>query len=1261
MNKKRKINIFILAIFFIISSIISAHFSPEKEIKTIQTLPRKPQANLDIEVTKVKSQEITGQIDEKSKVITVDFSELLNSRKNKMNIDKSQYEIYPIENLENLQYPKSKFMRSNLNQNKFQVTKSDTSININYEEKPEKLYLAVFNQNTSNVEKVFKLNLEKYILPRVSIGKTYTLTNPIFIRSGNTSVNVEGISNTQGIYIFGLTATGTFYAQGTSSYGYSVDSPFQINGPQGLSLFAGTPGSSDSQPVSSTLNASSGGQSSTVFIYYPTSAGTRDWNRFAIYNNNTSGLNSGNTRTNTSLLRYLNGDSSTIVRFVVFGAWGQSTYRAGFEILKWDLNATTFNFRNIYTHDITWTINLPALDVKGYYDNTNATIQSSGSTITKNGTFLDFRGGILLGTVKLRDGSVVPNLATDPHGGVRFVGNANVTLSNGTKTMNGTIYTTPVGTDPTGVNSNPYFSGTGARSALNVYFKLNNTTNLETGLAYASSNNRLLKLEVVNKPSFLTELITNLNLTINRIDKAATITLKNPVPKRNGTTSGYYNLTGATSPSGMSTNQSTLSWTGSPISTDYGYSLYNFTHKVVVRFTDGANIGRVVFDTDVNGKITGTTKYQTVSVGGNTYTIGDFGDGKFSLGMDQWNFANKTGIKIDILHYDNSYTNPASATDNQAFAKDTFTLNIETLTPETYYKVDGSDSNLIVKNGSRTLNIPKVSNPSILIGKVQLKNDDKTITIDTNTTPTNPNGITFATTGQTLTFSNGTNTVTGTVSIDNSPSNDTTGRNLYLNLTSGVIFSGANYTLSNATLIKLGIKSTTNNPTNPSDIYYNLINNLTLVPGGLTFDKSSSFTFRNPIPKGLSNGTGSYILNGATNPTGISTNQNTLVWATNNAPTSGMTLSPITHKIGVWITDSGNTQKVSFTTDATGKLSGTKTGTISIGGNTYIFGDFNSDGNFSLGLQNWNFTNKSGIIVKILHFDNTLDPLTASEAQAFGRDQFTMNIDVLNPEIYYKVDPNDSELIVKDGVQNLKIPRSGEGKISLGKVKVKNSSEVDKGLLTNFTFYQTGEILTFIGTDSTTISGTIELSPEGADETGRELILNITNGTPTPGITYTATPILIKLGTNDSGGIYYNLRNTLNLELNDSFVADYSVDDLDFGAAIANNKAYNEAKTTLNLTLADDIVNPTLSYAIKTSPTTTNNYYTNFKLHPNGVEISDDFVTTDIWLGNEVKDNNNLQKRSIDINGKINDISNAQIGTSTKLYQNIVEIEIKLQ
>ena len=964
----------IFFIFFITS--ISAHFSPEKEIKTIQTLPRKPHATLDIEVTKVKSQEIMGQIDEKSKVITVDFSEILNNQKNKMNIDRSQYEVYPIEDLGVLQFTKNISLFNKIIQNKFQVTKINASISINYENKPEKLYLGIFNKSTNNIDKIYKVNYFSSKL-EATMTKNFYLENPIYIRSGN-QVNQENISKIDGIYRFGLTKSHpNSTAENTFNYKIKIDNGFSDDNLHGLPTY-GDKGGNENIPQFALLNLGNSDPGIAVFSYHRLgSSPILNNSKYALYKS-TNSFSNGNAYLNTSLYKY--DDGNTIVRFVVFGDYGYNSYRSGFEIIKWDLNAKTITFRLGWNTSIpnyyymNWIINIPQFDIKSYYENIFPQI-TIGSNITKNITLKEASDGVLLGTVKLKDKNTLSNLATDSHGGMRFVGNNNVTLSNANKTINGTIYMTPVETDTTGVNSNTYFSNTDRSTALNVYFKLNNATNLETDLEYSSNTNRLLKLEVVNKNNFNIEIINNLRIKILKEEKSANLLFKNPLPKAYGSNKGVFSLSSIDTseiknPIGIASNPGTLSITSNIIKSSLGYSQYNFKHKIAIWFdwgTPTATTIREFFQVDSDGKIKGTHEKEQ-SVAGDMpgayerdwikYSINN---GILSIGMKEW---------------------------------------------RTYQK------------GS--------------------------------------------------------------------------------------------------------------NPANPSGEY----------------------------------------------------------------------------------------------------------------------------------------------TMKIAHFkdDITIDDWI-SEDLALAVDSYNISFETLKPEIYY----NESNSIKLGGTQQIQLPRNIR-QISLGKVSVKPNTQIDRELLKgsslypipDFSFYSTNEKIIFKADDGSIIEGQVEINGDSkTDESGRDVTLHIlTDKIDSKKIYIADNALLGKLGTpanKVSDEVFYSIINRLELILEDSFIVDYNVDDLDFGAAIANNKAYNEAKTTLNLTLADDIVNPTLSYAIKTSPTTTNNYYTNFKLHPNGVEISDDFVTTDIWLGNEVKDNNNLQKRSIDINGKINDISNAQIGTSTKLYQNIVEIEIKLQ
>lgn len=67
---------------FLFFSLFTIVFSQE-EIMTVETLKRKKEATLDIEVTKIKSIPLLGIIDEENKKIIFDFKELKAEAKRK--------------------------------------------------------------------------------------------------------------------------------------------------------------------------------------------------------------------------------------------------------------------------------------------------------------------------------------------------------------------------------------------------------------------------------------------------------------------------------------------------------------------------------------------------------------------------------------------------------------------------------------------------------------------------------------------------------------------------------------------------------------------------------------------------------------------------------------------------------------------------------------------------------------------------------------------------------------------------------------------------------------------------------------------------------------------------------------------------------------------------------------------------------------------------------------------------------------------------
>lgn len=163
MNRKSIFNKFFVGLFFLITTLSSSHFSPENEIKIIETLPRKERVTLDIEVTKIKSQPIVGVLDKNNKHITINFSNIKNSKQYKIITEESSFSLFITNNLDNLSSYSSN--KSKLNKKvfpKYTFEKIDDKvIKINFEEQPDKLYIIILNKNTDTIHNVFKVNIEE--------------------------------------------------------------------------------------------------------------------------------------------------------------------------------------------------------------------------------------------------------------------------------------------------------------------------------------------------------------------------------------------------------------------------------------------------------------------------------------------------------------------------------------------------------------------------------------------------------------------------------------------------------------------------------------------------------------------------------------------------------------------------------------------------------------------------------------------------------------------------------------------------------------------------------------------------------------------------------------------------------------------------------------------------------------------------------------------------------------------------------------------
>ena len=218
---KRKIKLLLYFMIFFINilavereiphSIITEN--PKKDVTTIETLKKyKDKAELNITVTKLKTEEIPVEVDKNRKKLLLTLKGI--EGKN----------IYPVENIEDIPNPNTSLGRRNINRmrvdNNLRTTRYDittgekrTKLEIDYKELPKNTYLAVTDKNF-NLEKIYRANYRDYSAPRgnsVSVKlwlfgeEMGSLTNLIINPNNNSSGNIEIRKN--GEFIFPESAT----------------------------------------------------------------------------------------------------------------------------------------------------------------------------------------------------------------------------------------------------------------------------------------------------------------------------------------------------------------------------------------------------------------------------------------------------------------------------------------------------------------------------------------------------------------------------------------------------------------------------------------------------------------------------------------------------------------------------------------------------------------------------------------------------------------------------------------------------------------------------------------------------------------------------------------------------------------------------------------------------------------------------------------------------------------------------------------------
>ena len=171
----RGINKFLINFSFFICIFLTS-FS-KNEVTTIEALPQREKANLDIEVLKIKTEKITGVIYENENKIIFDFKDLKKAaEKKKIVTDSNNYEIFILENLDNAATYMKKNEKFKMNRVFEQGVKlrngekiklknisyslieqnREKVLEVSYDLKPETFYLGVINNKIGLVEKIYR-------------------------------------------------------------------------------------------------------------------------------------------------------------------------------------------------------------------------------------------------------------------------------------------------------------------------------------------------------------------------------------------------------------------------------------------------------------------------------------------------------------------------------------------------------------------------------------------------------------------------------------------------------------------------------------------------------------------------------------------------------------------------------------------------------------------------------------------------------------------------------------------------------------------------------------------------------------------------------------------------------------------------------------------------------------------------------------------------------------------------------------------------
>lgn len=169
----QKIKLFLISMMVVLLNI----FTFSEDLKTIEALPKREAAPFDIEITKIKTTPIVGELDETGKRIIFDFKDM------KRDADNKNYEIFVVDTLENLPtyvthrggnrakdlMKMGALLRSGgriagqrLN---YGLIEKDGQkvLEVIYQNKPKAIYIGVIDLKTGTVPKVYKGEVQEAV------------------------------------------------------------------------------------------------------------------------------------------------------------------------------------------------------------------------------------------------------------------------------------------------------------------------------------------------------------------------------------------------------------------------------------------------------------------------------------------------------------------------------------------------------------------------------------------------------------------------------------------------------------------------------------------------------------------------------------------------------------------------------------------------------------------------------------------------------------------------------------------------------------------------------------------------------------------------------------------------------------------------------------------------------------------------------------------------------------------------------------------